>query len=187
MNSFSDILIRRRSIRQFTDQALTPEEVQALLSAALRAPSSMNRHSTRFILVEDKETLKALSYMRERGCTFLSSCAVGIVVLGCPMECEPWVEDASLAAGYMQLQAEALGLGSCWAHVYNKLTPNGQDAAEYVRQLLHIPYQLEVLCVIGVGHKGEDKAPREEESLKWEHVFLGEYPTEDTTADTTAE
>ena len=103
---------------------------QVLLEAGLRAPSSKNKHTTQFILVEDRETLDRLSRMRESGALFLQQVPLGIVVLGSPMECECWIADASLAAGYIQLQAEALGLGSCWADAYGCYTGAGQESAE---------------------------------------------------------
>ena len=165
----------RRSVRKFVDTPLTGEEVQILLEAGLRAPSSKNRHTTQFILIEDREKLDALSYMREAGAGFLRQVPLGIVILGSPMECERWIADASLAAGYIQLQAEALGLGSCWADAYGCYTGNGQESAEYVRNLLDIPYQLEVLCILAIGHKAAPSEPRPTESLKWEKIHVGKY------------
>ena len=46
MEQFSDLIKNRRSMRKFTDQELTQEEVVALLKAALMSPSS-DRKSTR--------------------------------------------------------------------------------------------------------------------------------------------
>ena len=67
-----DAIRTRRSIRIYhPDKPLSAESVQVIMEAALRAPSSKNRHTTQFILVEDKEKLVELSYMRERGCSFL--------------------------------------------------------------------------------------------------------------------
>ena len=152
----------RRSIRKFVDTPLTGDEVQVLLEAGLRAPSSKNKHTTQFVLVEDRETLDRLSRMRESGALFLQQVPLGIVVLGSPMECERWIADASLAAGYIQLQAEALGLGSCWADAYGCYT----------------------LCILAIGHKAGEAAPRPTETLKWEKIHIGRYqmaeePTEE--------
>lgn len=165
----------RRSIRKFVDTPLTGDEVQILLEAGLRAPSSKNKHTTQFVLVEDRPTLDRLSGMRPSGALFLQQVPLGIVVLGSPMECERWIADASLAAGYIQLQAEALGLGSCWADAYGCYTEAGQESAEYVRNVLDIPYQLEVLCILAIGHKAGEAAPRPTETLKWEKIHIGRY------------
>lgn len=169
------LMRKRRSTRQFTDENLTAEQVQAIMEAALRAPSSRNRHTTQFVLVEDREVLKQMSFMRAHGVNFLKDAPLAVVVLGSPMECELWKEDATLAAAFMQLEAESLGLGSCWAQVHQKVTENGQDSAEYIRRILHIPYQLEVLCIIAIGHKVADAEPHPLESLRWEQIHLGEY------------
>jgi len=162
-------------VRQFTDEPLSGDEVRLLLEAALRAPSAKGRHTTQFILVEQRDTLRELSYMREDGVGFLREAPLGIVILGSPMECEKWIADATLAAGYLQLQAEALGLGSCWANVYGCYTPNGQESVEYVRNVLDIPYQLEVLCIIAIGHKAHETPPHPIEELCWEQIHLERY------------
>ena len=173
-----DAIRTRRSIRIYhPDKPLSPENVQIIMEAGLRAPSSKNRHTSQFILIEDKETLEALSYMRERGCAFLKDVPFAVVVLGSPRECEHWIADASLAAGYMQLQAWELGIGSCWSDVHGQFTGNGQDSDEYVRNLLGIPYQLEVLCVLGFGYVNGEAPERPVESLKWEKLHIGKYQT----------
>ncbi|MDO4706801.1 MAG: nitroreductase family protein [Porphyromonadaceae bacterium] len=166
----------RRSIRIYhPDRPLSPEQVQVIMEAALRAPSSKNKHTTQFILVENKETLKALSFAREKGLAFLRDVPLAVVVLGSPMECQMWEADASLAIGYMQLQAWELGIGSCWGDIYGKVTANGQDSVEYVRNILDIPYQLEVLCVVALGYVNGEAPERPVESLRWEQIHIGKY------------
>ena len=177
-----DAIRTRRSIRIYDkERKLTSEQVQVSMEAALRAPSSMNKHTTQFILVEDKEKLEALSYLRPKGCAFLRDVPLAVVVLGSPIECRHWIADASLAVGYMQLQAWELGVGSCWAEVDGRVTANGQDSAEYVRNVLDIPYQLEVLCIVGLGYVDGDAPERPVESLRWEKIHIGTYqaPTEE--------
>lgn len=174
-----DAIRTRRSIRHFeTDRALPPEAVQLIMEAGLRAPSSRNGHSTQFVLIEDRETLLQLSYMREEGCDPLRQAPLGVVVLGSPMECESWIADASLSAGYMQLEAWELGIGSCWCAAHGQFTGNGQNAEEYVRNVLDIPYQLEVLCILAFGYPREMVPERPLEELRWEQIHLGRYQLE---------
>lgn len=171
-----DAIRTRRSIRIYhPDKMLTSDQVQVIMEAALRAPSSMNRHTTQFVLVENKETLQELSHAREKGLGFLKDVPLAVVVLGSPMECQQWIEDASLAIGYMQLQAWELGIGSCWGDIKGKVTANGQDSAEYVRRVLDIPYQLEVLAIVGFGYVNGDAPERPVDSLKWEKIHIGKY------------
>ena len=91
------------------------------------------------------------------------------------MESDVWVEDASIASIYMQLQAEDLGLGSCWCQIRNRQTEDDTDANVYVRNLLDVPYQLEVLSIIGFGYKDQERKPFDDAHLQWEKIHLGTY------------
>lgn len=175
MNNFAELIKNRRSTRKFTDELLAPEHVELLLKAALMAPASKSKNPWQFVLVEDKEMLKKLSLSKQTGAAFLEDCALAIVVLADGMLSDVWIEDASIAAIYIQLQAEDLGLGSCWAQIRNRQTPEDTDSDEYIRRLLNIPYQLQVLSVIGIGHKGQERKPFNEENLQWEKIHVGKY------------
>ena len=91
------------------------------------------------------------------------------------MESDVWVEDASIASIYMQLQAEDLGLGSCWCQIRNRQMEDDTDAAQYVRRLLDVPYQLDVLSIIGIGYKDQERKPFDESHLQWEKIHLGTF------------
>ncbi len=180
MKSFQELIRNRRSVRKFNNKNLGPESVATILKAALAAPSGRNRRATQFLLVEEKEKLKALSMLKETGAAFIAEAPFAVVVMGSPMLATRWYEDACIAATYMQLQAEDLGIGSCWVQVYDALTPNGQESTQYVRNLFNIPYQLEVLCVIAMGHYDERPEPRSDEELRFENLFVGAYPDIET-------
>ena len=57
MENFSDLIRNRRSMRKFTDEELTQDQVLTLLKAALMAPSSKRSNCWQFIFVDDKDTL----------------------------------------------------------------------------------------------------------------------------------
>lgn len=175
MENFSDLINRRRSMRKFTEESLTPEEVELLLKAALKAPSSKRSTCWQFVVVEDKETLKALSECKENGCQFLAGAPLAIIVLADPTSSDVWIEDASIASILIQLQAEDLGLGSCWIQVRERFTANGVPANDIVHGVLEIPYPLEVLSIIAVGHKGMERKPFDEEHLQWEKIHINKY------------
>ena len=94
MESFAELIKNRRSIRKFTNQLLSPEQVESLLKAALMAPSSKRSNAWQFVLVENKEMLQKLASCKKNGSTFLETAALAIVVLANPMESDVWVEDA---------------------------------------------------------------------------------------------
>lgn len=175
MNSFSELLKTRRSTRNYTEELLTPEEAELILKAGLMAPSSKRSTPWQFVAVEEKEMLRKLAACKPQGAGFVAGCALAIVVLADATESEAWIEDASIASILMQLQAEDLGLGSCWCQIRGRQTAEGADAAQHVRQLLHIPYQMEVLCMIGIGRKTKENKPFDESRLQWEKVHTGAF------------
>ena len=71
--------------------------------------------------------------------------------------------------------AEDLGLGSCWAHMKNRNAADGTPADEVIHELLGIPDNLRVLCVIAVGHKGMERKPFNEAHLQWEKVHINKW------------
>ncbi len=175
MESFATLIQNRRSTRKFTEQLLSPEQVELILKAALMAPASKRSNPWQFVVVDDKEMLKKLAGCKKNGSAFLEGCALAVVVLANVMESDVWIEDASVASIYMQLQAEDLGLGSCWCQIRNRVTEDEADSNNYVRSLLDIPYQLDVLSIIGIGYKDQVRKPFDESHLQWEKIHIGKF------------
>ena len=173
MESFASLIKSRRSTRKFTEQLLSPEQVELILKAALMAPASKRKNPWQF--VEDKEMLAKLAECKPAGASFVKDCALAVVVLANVMESDVWVEDASIASIYMQLQAEDLGLGSCWCQIRNRQREDDTDAAQYIRDLLNIPYQMEVLSIVAIGYKGQERKPFDESHLQWEKIHIGSF------------
>ena len=175
MESFSELIKARRSMRKFTAEELTQDEVVTLMKAALMAPTSKRSNAWQFIVVDDKEKLKELSLCKEHASQFIAEASLAVVVTADPLVSDVWIEDAAIASIYLQLQAEDLGLGSCWVQVRERYTASGMASDEYVRNVLEIPLQLQVLSVIAIGHKGMDRKPFDEEHLQWEKVHLNKF------------
>ena len=175
MNSFAELVKNRRSIRRFTEEKLKAEEVEQIVKAALMAPTSKNCRSWRFVLVEDKEMLRQLALCKTSGAGFLEHCVLAIAVLSDPVQSTAPIEDTSIAAAFIQLQAEDLGLGSCWCQIAGRKTESGQDSEQYVRNLLNIPFHYGVACIIAIGHKEQEGKPRDEEHLLWENVYIERF------------
>lgn len=175
MNKFEDLACRRRSCRAFADGDISAEDVRLILQAALMSPSSMGRRSWQFVVVDDKVLLEKLADAKDFGADFLRGAAFGVVVAGDSLGNDCWIEDCSIAALMMQLQAEDLGIGSCWAQMRGRGLSDGTLADDVVRGALGIPDGLGVLCVIGFGRKKEDQEGHDEESLKWENVHINKY------------
>lgn len=180
MEDLHSLLTQRRSIRKYTEEPLTADQVTAILEAALMSPSSKRSCSWQFVVVEQKEMLQQLSHCKDAGAKPIAGASLAIVVLGDQMKSDVWIEDASIASILIQLQVEELGLGSCWIQVRERLTANGQSSEDYVRDALQIPPQMRVLSIIAIGNKDEEKAPFDSAKLKWEHVHIDSFRNDDT-------
>lgn len=64
MENFSELLKVRRSMRKFTNEELTQEQVVVLMKAALMSPTSKRTNAWQFIMVDDKELLEKLSHCK---------------------------------------------------------------------------------------------------------------------------
>lgn len=175
MEGFSELVRLRRSMRKFTDEQLTPDEVTTLLKSALMAPSSKGKHAWHFVVVDDKEMLKQLSAVKTVGSDWLEGAPLAIVVVGDPAESDVWIEDASVATTILLYQAEDLGLGACWVQIRERFNPEGIPSDTLVRDLLDIPEPLRVLSIVAVGHKGMERKPFNEERLLWEKVHVDKF------------
>lgn len=174
MDKFHELLLTRHSIRKYTDEPVSSEDVKLILEAGLMAPSSKRRTPWHFVVVEDKATLAQLSECRDAGATPIAGSALTIIVTVDMTLSEAWVEDASIAAVLMQLQAHSLGLGSCWIQLRNRSL--GEEATEdIVREILNIPEQMGIQCAITIGHKNEERKPFDEEKMLWEKVHIGSW------------
>ena len=172
---FHDMLFTRHSIRKYTDEPIDGEHVKLLLEAALLAPSGKSVRPWEFVVVEDKEVLAKMSECRPFGSGPVAKCKLAIVVCGDPGKTDVWVEDCTIAATYIQLQAEALGLGSCWIQMRGRFDKDNNDSADLIRELLDIPGEQQVECIITLGHKDEERRPVDPDKLLWEKVHIGKF------------
>ncbi len=179
MESFHNLLLNRRSIRKYTDAPIDPESVKLILEAALTAPSSKSQRSWQFVVVEDREMLEKLGQCKPSYATSIANAPLAIVVTGDMTKSDVWVEDTSVAAIIMQLQAADLGLGSCWVEVRNRFRDDNEPSEEYVRELLGIPEEYGVLCILSFGHKNEERRPIDPARLQWEKVHIGKWQTKE--------
>jgi len=172
---FLSLIEKRRSIRQFEQRPVEAEKIDALVEAALRAPSSRGFNPWRFIIVTDKGLLAELSKAKEHGSSFLEGAPLAIVVCADPSVSDVWVEDASIATIFIHLAAVSMGLGSCWIQIRKRMHNSENTSEDYVRRLLGIPENVNVESMVGIGYPAEEKAPHKKESLQYDKVFLNTY------------
>ena len=175
MENFHELLLNRRSIRKYTDEKVAPEDVKLILEAALTSPSSKSGRSWQFVVVEDKDMLERLGQCKPNYATSIARAPPAVGVAADMTKSEAWIEDASVAASFMMLQAADLGLGTCWVEVRDRYREDGEPSEEYVREALGIPEEFGVLCILSIGHKDELRRPIDPEKLEWEKVHIGTW------------
>lgn len=178
---FERLAATRRSVRNFTEEALSEEKVVRLMRAALYSPSSKGKRAVEFTLVDDRDLLHELSDSKPMGASFASKAPLAIVVAGRADLSDVWIEDASVATTVLLFTAEAMGLGACWVQLRERYREDGRTAAQFVKELLNMPPQVEPLAFIALGHKAKEAPPHKEENLPWEHIHFGSWAQKDTT------
>ncbi|MDE6161866.1 MAG: nitroreductase family protein [Muribaculaceae bacterium] len=172
MENLHQLLIERHSIRRYTDRPVDADDVKLILQAGLLAPSSKSKRPWQFVVVENRDILERLAQCKDFGTKPISTAAFGVVVAVDSALSDCFVEDASIAAVLMQLQAADLGLGSCWIQVRNRFTADGTPAEDIVRETLGIPENITIECIVTVGHKDEERRPVDPDKLLWEKVHI---------------
>jgi nitroreductase len=170
-----DLLRKRRSIRKYTQQPIDQKSKDIILETLLRSPSSMNKKSCEFIIVDDRGLLQKLSNAKTHGSQFLQSAAWGIVICADSTKSDVWVEDASIASILAQMVALSTGLGSCWIQIRNRTYSDTETSEAYIQKLLGLPEHIKVLSIISIGYPDETKTPVAAAELDYRKVRHNQY------------
>ena len=164
-------ILHRRSVRQYTGEAIPKDKLDAILHAGLAAASSKNRRPWEFIVVRDKAMLARLSDCRPGAGNLLGHCDAAIVVAADAELVDVWVEDCASAMTQMHLMADALGVGSCWLQVRMRMSPDGHRETQYiVRELLGIPEKYGVMAILTLGMPASHPGSRTVDDLPLEKI-----------------
>jgi nitroreductase len=164
----NDIFKKRRSVREYTDKEVEDEKIKEILTAAMVAPSANHVNPWEFVVVKNKETLERLS---EIGMwqKFIANSSVSIVVTGNAIDTDKWVQDCSIAAAHIYLEAANQGLGSCWANVMsNPMKENERE--KLVKKELDIPDTHRVLCIMTIGYPKKEVKEHSEDEYREDKV-----------------
>ena len=156
---FLEVIDKRHSVRKYADRPVERELLDAIVRVAQTAPSSRNTKSSSFIIIEDKDTLDALSQMRDSGSALISGAQAAIIVLGDTSKTDLWVDNCAISATFVQLAVTSMDLASCWIHINGRLClkdePDGRKSDDYVRELLGIREGLRPYCAVAIGYPEE--------------------------------
>lgn len=153
-----DIIMGRRSIRNYTDEPVTDEQLDVVLRAAMAAPSAGNQQSWRFIVVREASQRQALAQATPYS-GMIARAPLAIVVCGDTRdEKHPgyWVQDCSAAIENLLIAVHAIGLGAVWIGVHPVA-----ERVDNVRRICAVPDGIVPMSMIALGHPAEEKPPAE--------------------------
>jgi nitroreductase len=158
MAPFIDLVRSRRSIRRFLPDPVPREKILACLEAARLAPSAENAQPCRYLVVDDAKLIERVSKAAFSGIysmtRFAAQAPVIVVVLarlglkthrlGSMIQGTSFhLIDAGIAVEHFVLQAEELGLATCWV---------GWFSSGGLRKALDIPGAFRIVSILPVGY-----------------------------------
>lgn len=171
MNAVIESLLKRKSVRAFTEQEITVEDKRMILTAAMAAPSAGNQQMYTILDITDQNLKNTLA----KTCDDQPFIAKGKMVLIFCLdfqkwydafklaECEPRTpgagdfllaaEDAAIAAQNAVTAAESLGIGSCYIG-------DIMENYEQHRELLGIPDYVFPALMLVFGYPTEQQKER---------------------------
>lgn len=170
---FFDLIKSRRTIRKFKNESLSAEQLARYIDAARVAPSAANMQPLKYIAVASREMaekvfplVKWAGYLNgeynpkdgEHPTAFIAVCADHSVRQG------GYEVDMGAAVENLILAALADGVGACWM---------GAIDYQKISELLKIPENLKLLCVVALGYPAEtpEEVGVEDNSIKY---YIGE-------------
>ena len=152
-------ILGRRSIRVYRPGEIDEPTIQALLEAAMAAPSAVARDPWRFVVIRSRATLTAMTQILPNG-QMLATAALGIVVCGeldaaHDRQLSYLLQDCAASVENLLLAAHGLGLGACWLGIHPR-----EARVQKIASLLGIPAGVIPVAAIALGWPGETKEPR---------------------------
>ena len=149
-----EVLLKRRSVRKFTEEPVSAAHIDELMHAAMSGPSACNRQPWEFYVVTDAEKIAEL-----RGASHFTKIHAPMAIVVCgnlsralPMQmADYWIQDCSAATENILLRAVDLGLGAVWCGVIPQKRPEKK-----VREILELPPKHIPLNIIWVGHPADE-------------------------------
>jgi len=166
MNNDHEVLsfiTRRRSVRAFTGQGVTRQQVETILKAAMAAPSARNLKPWRFYVSLDPATVKAVCAAHPHA-PFGDKAGAVVVPFGSREGQKYFDQDFGAATENLLLAVANLGLGATWCGM-----DDGRQEA--VNQVIGLPGGLYSFAVIPIGYPAETPQPRTQfdpDKVVWE-------------------
>lgn len=163
MNEVLKLLKQRRSIRRYKAEQIKDAELDAILEAGTYAPSGMGKQSAVMVVLQDRETIAALSKINAEiqgnpGTDPFYGAPTVVAVLADSTSYN-WLKDGSLVMGNLMNAAASLGVGSCWINRCGETFDRPEGRAYLEKWGLGESFKGVGYCILGYA-EGEAPAPR---------------------------
>ncbi len=148
MKNILEIIQKRRSIRNFTNQPINDEQLNYLLECARLAPSAVNFQPWHFILVKTENARQKIRQCYDRkwfatAPLYLIACANTSQSWKRPADGKDHADiDVAIAVEHICLAATELGLGCCWVCNFDVVK---------CCELFELPQELRPVAILPVG------------------------------------
>jgi nitroreductase len=164
---FADLVKHRKSVRDFIDRPVEREKIMMCLEAARLAPSASNSQPWKFIIVDDKQLKNRLCDAAFGSLHFFNSfCKKAPVIVAIVSEKSNFIArigarlrstqyyliDIGIAGEHFVLQAEELGLGTCWMGWFDE---------QAVKSILNVPEGKKVDVMLALGYYNTEKVEQQ--------------------------
>lgn len=150
-----EAILKRRSIRKFTNQSISDEIIKQLLEAGMAAPSAGNEQPWQFVVITEREILDKIPSIHPYS-QMIKQAPLAILVCADKTlnkyDVDYWIQDCSAATQNILLAATDKGLGTVWLGVYPR-----HDRVEALRKLFSMPDHIIPFALIPVGYAAEEK------------------------------
>ena len=151
-------ILTRRSVRKFTNQDVSKEDLTDLLRAGMQAPSAGNERPWHFIVIDDPDLLSKIPEFHPYA-EMLHEAPLAILVCSdrdLEKHRATWLQDCSAAIENILLTAHAKGLGGVWLGIF----PNG-DRVAGMQSLLSMPETIRPVGLVAIGHPALRPEPQD--------------------------
>ncbi|MCD8301135.1 MAG: nitroreductase family protein [Clostridiales bacterium] len=148
-------ILTRKSVRKYTGEHISDDDLRTILTAATSGPSCVNSHDWQFMVVRDKEMLGKMADANGAPAEPLRSADVGILILGdleraFPPAKDYWIIDGAIAGQNICIAAHALGIGCVWLGTYPQM-----DRVNRQRELFDLPENVIPHSILALGMPAE--------------------------------
>ena len=145
-----EAILGRKVQRAFADKPVEAEKLTTIVEAGRHAMSARNLQPWQFIVVRDRERLKAMGAVCTTG-RFVGDAPSAIVILKDVANAR-WADvDCAQAVQNMATAGWALGLGTCWV---------GNFDGAALKEMLGFPDEWAVFTILPFGYPDEKNPPQ---------------------------